>query len=124
MIKGIEGIIIGSGNADKLADFYKDKVGMKVGFEGVIGDDSNLYMLEVKGASFTIVDHKESKGKSKDKGRIMFKLQTDDIKKEFAKLKKAKVKVHSPVYMVEDYGYLATFEDPDGNYFQLYQPLK
>src|SRR5689334_23371648 len=98
MIKSIEGIIIGSPNATKLSNFYKDKVGLKVWFEGVMGDNNNLYMMEMKGASFTIVDHEESKGKSKEKGRIMFKLETDDIKKEFAKLKKNGVKVHSPVY--------------------------
>lgn len=121
MIKNIEGIIIGSPNATKLSNFYKDKVGLKVGFEGVIGEDSNLYMMDLKGATMTIVDHRESKGKNKQGSRLMFKLQTDDIKKEFAKLKKNKVKVVSPVYMVEDYGYLATFSDLDGNYFQLFQ---
>lgn len=121
MITNLEGIIIGSPDATKLSNFYKEKVGLKVNFEGVMEEDVNLYMMEVKGATFTIVDHAESKGKSKEPGRIMFKLKCDDIKKEFAKLKKNGVKVHSPIYMVESYGMLATFEDLDGNYFQLFQ---
>lgn len=36
MIKGIEGILIGSPKASKLADFYKNKVGLKVTFEAVM----------------------------------------------------------------------------------------
>lgn len=123
MIKSVEGIIIGSSDATALSNFYKDKVGLKVNFEGVIGEDSNLYMMEVEGATFTIVDSSEVKGKNSQGERLMFKLQTDDIKKEFSKLKENGVKVVSEVYNVEEYGYLATFEDLDGNYFQLYQPF-
>lgn len=123
MIKNIEGIIIGSSDATLLSNFYKDKVGLKVNFEGVIGEDSNLYMMELEGATMTIVDSAEVKGKNNQGERLMFKLQTDDIKKEFETLKKNGVKAISEVYNVEDYGYLATFEDLDGNYFQLYQPF-
>jgi len=36
-------------------------------------------------------------------------------------LKKAGVKVVAEIYHVEGYGWLATFEDLDGNYFQLVQ---
>ena len=124
MITNIEGIIIGSSNATKLSNFYKEKIGLKVFFEGVIGENSNLYMMEMVGATMTIIDSLEVKGKNNQGERIMFKFQTDDIKKEFTKLKKNGVKIVSEVYSVEDYGYLATLSDLDGNYFQLYQAFK
>jgi predicted enzyme related to lactoylglutathione lyase len=52
---------------------------------------------------------------------MMFNLEVDDIEKEVKRLKKAKVKVIADTYHVPDYGLIATFQDPDGNYFQFVQ---
>ncbi len=121
MIKGVEGILIGSQNAAKLAKFYKEKVGLKVTFEAVMGDkDEEVYEFGFKGrVGFVILDHSKVKGKNKGPSRIIFNLKVDDIKKEVARLKKAKVKPVQDIYHVQDYGYIATFADIDGNYFQL-----
>ena len=123
MIKGFESLLIGSASAKKLAAFYRDKVGLKIGFEGVMGEnDEEIYMLDLgKGPGITIMDHADVKGKNKNPQRIIFNLEVDDIKKEVARLKKAKVKVVQGTYHVEGYGYIATFEDVDGNYFQFAQ---
>jgi predicted enzyme related to lactoylglutathione lyase len=51
----------------------------------------------------------------------MINLEVDDIEGEVARLKKKKVKVIAGIYHIQDYGYIATFEDPDGNYFQFVQ---
>ena len=51
----------------------------------------------------------------------MINLEVDDIEKEVERLKKAKVKLIQDIYHIEDYGKIATFEDIDGNYFQLVQ---
>ena len=51
----------------------------------------------------------------------MFNLEVDDIEKEVERLKKAMVKLIQDIYHIEDYGKIATFEDVDGNYFQLVQ---
>lgn len=123
MIRGLESITVGSQSAKKLAAFYKDKVGLKFGMVAEMGDKGEeLYELKVgKGPGIYIVDHSKVKGKSKNPDRIIINLEVDDIKKESARLKRAKVKVVQDTYHVEGYGWVTTFADVDGNYFQFVQ---
>ncbi|OGM25704.1 hypothetical protein A2962_04010 [Candidatus Woesebacteria bacterium RIFCSPLOWO2_01_FULL_39_61] len=125
MIKGIDAVTLFSENAEKLAKFYKEKVGLKPTGEFVMGegkDEANVYMYEYKkGGDFAIIDHSKVKGKNKNPERYLVNFEVDDIKKEVAKLKKNKVKVIADTYHVEGYGWVATFQDIDGNYFQLVQ---
>jgi len=51
----------------------------------------------------------------------MFNLEVEDIESEVARLDKAGVKKVQDTYHMEGYGWIATYEDPDGNYFQLVQ---
>lgn len=124
MIRGIESVQIGSQNAAKLAAFYKDKVGLKITVQAEMGEKGEeFYELRVgKGSpNLYIMDSSKVKGKSKQKDRIFVNFEVDDIKKESARLKKAKVKQVNAIYHVEGYGYVSTFEDLDGNIFQLAQ---
>ncbi len=123
MIRGLESILIGTENAKKLAAFYKEKVGLKIVFEGVMGEnDEEFYEIKAgKGPSITVMDHSKIKGTNKTPERVIFNLEVDDIKKEVARLKKAKVKQIQATYHVEGYGWISTFADLDGNYFQLVQ---
>ena len=123
MIKGLESVTLFSQSAKNLAEFYKTKVGLKVKFEAVMGDKGEEYYdMEVgKGVGFGIVDHSKVKGKSKEPERIIFNLDVDDIEKEVKRLKKNKVKLVKDIYHIEGYGYIATFADVDGNFFQFVQ---
>lgn len=123
MVKGIEGITLFSQSASKLAKFYQQKVGLKVTFEAVMGEnDEELYMFEMpKGSAFYIVDHSKVKGKNKTPERTIINFEVGNIKEDVRRLEKAGVKKIQDTYHVEDYGYIATFEDIDGNYFQLVQ---
>lgn len=123
MILGLESLLIGSKSAKKLAAFYRDIVGLKVAFEGVMGEnDEEYYELKTgKGPSIGVMDHSKVKGKNQNPEQVIFNLEVDDIKKEVARLKRAKAKLIQDTYHVEGYGYIATFADVDGNYFQLVQ---
>ena len=123
MIKSLESLTLFSPSAKKLAGFYRDKVGLKIKFEAVMGEhDEEMYEMSVgKKSGFYIIDHSKVKGTSKQPERILFNLEVDNIKKEVTKLKKAKVKLVADTYHIEGYGYIATFADVDGNYFQLVQ---
>ncbi|OGM21695.1 hypothetical protein A2714_05350 [Candidatus Woesebacteria bacterium RIFCSPHIGHO2_01_FULL_38_9] len=123
MIRGLDSITLFSGNAKKLAEFYEKKVGLKNTGVYEMGDKGEeAYMYEFKkGSGFSILDNSKVKGKNKNPERFLFNLEVDDIKKEVPRLKKAGVKVVAEIYHVEGYGWLATFEDLDGNYFQLVQ---
>lgn len=123
MIKGVESILISSQNARKLAEFYREVVGLKQTEENEIGEKGEqgfAFGLE-SGSPIYIMDHSEVKGKNTQPARIMFNLEVDDIEAEVARLKKEKVKVTQDIYHIQNYGLIATFEDLDGNYFQFVQ---
>lgn len=123
MIKGLESILIGSENATLLAKFYREVVGLKQTMSFELGEKGESgYSFEMEGSvNIVVMDHSDVKGKSKDPSRIMFNLEVDDIDKEVKRLKEEKVKLVQDIYHIEDYGKIATFEDIDGNYFQLVQ---
>lgn len=123
MIKQIESVLLSSQSAKKLAEFYKDKVGLKVKFVGEMGDKGEEYYdMEVGGGSgFGIMDHSKVKGLAKEPERIILNFEVENIKIEVARLKRLKVKLQQDIYHIEGYGYIATFVDVDGNFFQLAQ---
>ncbi len=123
MIRQLDSITLFTGSAKKLAEFYEKKVGLKNSEVFEMGDNGEeAYMYEFKkGSWFSIIDHSKVKGKNKNPERFIFNLEVDDIKKETARLKRAKVKVVQDTYHVEGYGWITTFADLDGNYFQLVQ---
>lgn len=122
MIKGIESVLVGSENAKALADFYKEKVGLNLTNEMEMGDDgSKGFEFALSGCGLYILDHSEVKGKSSQPQRVIINLEVDDIETEVKRLDEARVKKVADTYHVEGYGMIATFEDADGNYFQLVQ---
>ncbi len=120
MVKFIEGLLIGSENAKALADFYKEKVGLKQTNEFEMGEDgtSGFEFSFDSGSGFYIMDHSKVKGKNSNSDRILINLEVDDIEAEVKRLEDVGVKKIADIHHVEDYGYIATFEDIDGNYFQ------
>ena len=122
MIRALEAVLLSSEDATKLAKFFRDVVGLKQSAEMDMGDKGEKgFEFELKGAGLYILDHSEIKGKNQEPARVMFNLEVDDIEKEVARLDKLHVEKHQDIYHAEGYGLIATFKDPDGNYFQLVQ---
>ncbi|KKQ42534.1 MAG: hypothetical protein US60_C0016G0012 [Microgenomates group bacterium GW2011_GWC1_37_8] len=123
MIRKLESVLLFSENAKNLAKFYREKVGLKPTGEFEMGEKKEeVYIYEWKGGSaLSILDHSKVKGKNKFPQRFIINLEVDKIDSEIKKLKDAKVKLVQDKYHIEGYGWVATFEDLDGNYFQLVQ---
>ncbi len=123
MIKGLESLTLFSENAKRLAEFYQEKVGLVVTMEEQMGDNNErLYAFELsEGGMLAIMDHSRVKGRNKEPDRSIFNLKVDDVDDEVKKLDNRGVKKVQDTYPVEGYGLIATFEDVDGNYFQLVQ---
>lgn len=121
MILGLESILLGTSSAKKLGKFYEDSVGLKKVMEMEIGEkgEKGIAFKLGKGPLLYILDHSSVKGKNANASRIMFNLEVDNIEREVKRLKKNKVKVIKDIYHMQDYGFIATFADIDGNYFQL-----
>ena len=115
----LNSIMIGTTQPKVLADFY----------EKVFGKSPDMGEEEWSGwrvgnTFFNIGEHSEVKGSSKDPARIMFNLETKEVEKEFERIKAAGAKVIKEPYEMEEMQgmWIATFADPDGNYFQLMSP--
>lgn len=118
----LTGIMLGTENAKALADFYT-----KVFGEPSWHDDKDLFGYKVGDGFITIGPHSEVKGKNQSPGRIMMMFATDDVQTEFKRIKELGAKVIAKPYQPskeDDAMWLATFADPDGNYFQLATPWK
>ena len=123
MVKSLESVTVFSKDARKLADFYRVKVGLKQTLEAEVGEKGEeLFGFEFKGsASFYIMDHSKITGKNSFPDRIIINFEVDDIDQGVKKLVSAKAKLVQEKYHMQGYGYIATFEDTDGNFFQLVQ---
>ena len=114
----LSGVMLGTENSKKLADFYTKVLG-KPGWQ------QNDWFGYNTGANLIIGPHSEVKGTSQSPARIMMMFEVDDVKKEFSRIKAIGAKVIAKPYLPSKDSpdmWLATFADPDGNYFQLMSP--
>lgn len=109
--------MIGSSQPKVLADFYKEV--FQKDPDMVDGDWSGW---QVGSSFFGVGEHSEMHGKSKDAGRVMFNFETKEVQAEFDRIKS----IAGSEVVKEPYDLsgmmIATFSDPDGNYFQLMSP--
>jgi predicted enzyme related to lactoylglutathione lyase len=112
----LNSIMLGSNDAKALASFY-EKVFARPA-DMVEGDFFGWYVGNVM---LSMGSHSEVKGTSKEPARVMFNFETKEVKEEFERIKKAGAKVITEPYEMGG-GWIATFSDPDGNYFQLMTP--
>lgn len=113
--------LIFSENPQQLVEFYK-KVFQKEpewsegGFSGFM----------VGSGFLTFGPHDKVRGANKNPERTMHNFETEDVKGEFERIKGLGAKVVAEPYAPseESLMFVATFADPDGNYFQLMSPMK
>ena len=75
-------------------------------------------------AGVTIGPHSEVHGSNEQPGRIIWGITTDDVKGKFEEFKAAGATIVAEPYTFEGTdGWIATFADADGNYFQLMTPM-
>jgi predicted enzyme related to lactoylglutathione lyase len=111
----LNSILIGSEDPQRLADYYTQLFD-KPGWEG--GDFKGW---QIGSGWLTVGPHDQVKGQNEAPGRIIWNMETDDVAGEFERLKAAGATVVMPPYHPgeDPQGQIATFSDPDGNYFQI-----
>lgn len=117
----LSGILLFSENRKKLAAFYQKVLKRKPDWSG--GD---FVGWQIGTGQLAIGPHNKVHGKSKNPERMMFNFEIKDVKSEFKRIKKLGVKVIAEPYQPgeEPSMWVATFADPDNNYFQLMTPVK
>ncbi|MEO6062582.1 MAG: VOC family protein [Thermoflexales bacterium] len=113
----LSSVLIGTKQLSAMAGFYEKVLERPADMsaEGFSG-------WQLGGAFFGVFDHSEMGGNAKDPGRVMFNLETSQVKEETERIRAlGGPVVHEPYE--GDAGWIATFSDPDGNYFQLMSPI-
>lgn len=113
----LNSVMIGTMQPKVLADFYNQVFDKKPDME-----EGGWSGWSVGNTFFTVGEHSKMGGKTKDPGRVMFNLETKEVKEEFERIKKIDgAEVIKEPYQMEE-AWIATLADPDGNYFQLMTP--
>jgi predicted enzyme related to lactoylglutathione lyase len=115
-------ILIGSEDPERLVEYYTKVLGAPTFSDGG-------YTGWQLGSGFvTVGPHSEVKGKNATPGRIIWNIESQDVKGDFERFKAAGAIVIAEPYAFEaDPGpaaSIATFADPDDNYFQLMSPVQ
>ena len=114
-------ILIGSEDPARLVEYYSKLFGEPTMSEGG-------YTGWQLGSGFvTVGPHDQVKGKNASPGRILWNIESSDVKGDFERFKAAGAIVIAEPYGFEDVaagGSIATFADPDDNYFQLMSPME
>lgn len=118
----LNGLLIGTENPEGLRDYYTKLFGKPN------WDEGGYFGWQLGSGSMTVGPHDQVKGKNSAPGRIIWNIETADVKGEFDKLKGAGATVvKEPYQMGEPPGremWIATLSDPDNNYFQLMSPME
>jgi len=115
----LTGILIGSEDPQRLADYYAKLFG-KPGWE-----EGGFSGWQLGSGWVTVGPHDQVKGRSTHPGRVIWNVETPDVKGDFERLKAAGATVVQEPYHPGEAseGWIATFSDPDDNYFQLMSPM-
>jgi predicted enzyme related to lactoylglutathione lyase len=116
----LNSILIGSENPQRLSDFYTKLFG-----EPTWNQDGYIGWVIGSGA-LTVGPHDQVTGQNAHPGRIIWNIESSDVKGDFERFKAAGATVIREPYNAGDEsteGWIATFADPDDNYFQLISPM-
>ena len=113
-------ILIGSEDPERLVEYYTKVLGGP-GFA-----DGGYTGWMIGSGWVTVGPHSEVKGRNPNPGRVIWNIETSDVKGDFDRMKAAGGIVVTAPYTFEGSqdSWIATFEDPDGNYFQLMSPME
>ena len=115
----LNSVLISSENPQRLADYYTKLFGEPAWNEqGFIG-------WQIGSGAVTVGPHDQIKGKNPQPGRLIWNIETPDVKGEFEKLQAAGATVVQEPYQPGGAAemWIATFSDPDDNYFQILSPM-
>ena len=113
-------ILIGSEDPQRLADYYTKLFGEPTWHDG------GYTGWAIGSGAVTVGPHSEVSGKNVHPGRIIWNIESADVQGDFERFKAAGATVIRDPYGFEEApgSLIATFADPDDNYFQLMSPMQ
>ncbi len=111
----LNSILIGSEDPQRLAAYYTRLFGEPGWAEGGFSG------WQIGTGFVSVGPHDQVKGSNAEPGRILWNIESEDVKADFERLKAAGATVVREPYQPGEAPdtWIATFSDPDNNYFQL-----
>lgn len=113
-------ILIGSADPQRLVDYYTKLFGAPT-----MPEQGGYTGWQLGQGFMTVGPHSEVQGKNAAPGRLIWNLESEDVKGDFERMRAA-----GAIVVAEPYGFeespgsaIATLADPDDNYFQLVSPM-
>lgn len=112
-------ILVGSEDPERLVEYYTRILG-EPGFS-----DGGYTGWQLGSGFVTVGPHSDVKGRNSTPGRIIWNIESSDVQGDFERMKAAGAIVVAEPYSFEGASgsSIATFADPDDNYFQLMTPM-
>lgn len=115
----LNSVMIGTKQPTQMAAFYAKVLGRAA---DMVDKDNGFWGWKLGSTYLSVLEHSAMGGQTKDPGRVMFNFETTQVKEEFERIKALGGKVVREPYQMGE-GWIATLADPDGNYFQLVNPM-
>jgi predicted enzyme related to lactoylglutathione lyase len=112
--------MIGTKQADVLTAFYEKVLGKPA---DMVDAENGFHGWQVGSAYLSVLERSGMGGSTKDPGRVMFNFETAQVKEEFERIRALGATIVREPYQIGE-GWIATLADPDGNYFQLVNPME
>ena len=112
-------LLIGSEDPQRLTEYYSKLFGTPQYADGEYSG------WQLGDGFINIGPHDQVRGKNAHPGRLIWNIETADVRAEFDRLVAAGATVVREPYGPEgmEEGLIATLSDPDDNYFQLMSPM-
>lgn len=113
-------ILIGSADPARLVEYYTKVLGAPA------YTDESYAGWQLGSGWISIGAHSEVHGTNESPGRIIWNIESTDVQGDFDRMRDAGAIVVREPYGFEGFpdSMIATFADPDGNYFQLMTPME
>jgi predicted enzyme related to lactoylglutathione lyase len=113
-------VLIGSEDPARLVAYYSKLLGEPT------WNDGGYTGWQIGSGAISIGPHSEVHGKNAHPGRLILNIESTDVQGDFARFQAAGATVIREPYTFEEApgSWIATFADPDDNYFQLMTPME
>jgi predicted enzyme related to lactoylglutathione lyase len=113
-------VLIGSEDPARLTAYYSKLFGEPT------WNDGGYTGWQIGSGAISIGPHSEVHGKNAHPGRLILNIESTDVQGDFARFQAAGATVIREPYTFEEApgSWIATFADPDDNYFQLTTPME
>ena len=115
----LNSVLIGSQDPGRLADYYRRLFGEPE------WSDGGYTGWRLGQGGIMVGPHDQVRGTNDQPGRIIWNIESADVRGDFERLKGAGATIVREPYKPDESGeaLIATLSDPDGNYFQLVSPM-